>query len=487
MKKISFNGKKYLVFAVSVIILIAIAVFIICNINNSSDNKTSKKKNKKWSGETISIYKCDDAIFYTDSGDLIKLYYSLKQTDACNEVYKKIKVYNSNAKGYDLKNEFLLYEDGDIYVYNVETDVATKLNIGRYEKYKFIYGSEGNEINEIVGIMAGNLNGSSYDSSSTVFYNIKTKKEMYKGKYYNFRYIDDMYIEGQLFNSENDLLEINKEKVFTINNIEKITDEKIKNIDGKIDDDTTTTSDISRKVSLILSNGNKSTERISYSIYHMSYTIKDGNINFNGKQKILLALNSLRSEFDSVTEKEAANIDAEARKKICGDSCNFENGYLVSSAGQTGEIKSISGKVVEKKTKELFGTAIENFYFNEDDKSYSNRYYVYDSTNDKYYLNGGSGGVCGPVYLIHKDKYVKDNDKIYAYISVAHYLDCGGHDDENKIYGQNGEYLYTKDFHGNEILEVFEIQENYEKYEHYRMVFQKDSNNYYYSSIEKVN
>lgn len=461
----------------------------VVNVNNNKETgKTKKQKsnantNSKCTSYTfLNIYKCsNDYYSYYNS------YYSAYQSDSCKDVYKKIKVCSSDYKIYDIQGEYALYKDSDIYIYDMTNDNTTKLDIdSSYEKYKFIFDATNKKV---IGIMAGNLKEHGlYDHSTTFFYNLETKKEMYKGKYDKFNVIDNEYIEGVVYSDNiTYLLKIDNEETITLEDVqEQFVDEKIKTVDGKIDADTTTTGDISEKVSLILTSGTKNTKESAFDVF-WHFSMRDQKHELNQDEKIYIILNSLQANFKKITSSKAKELNYN-----CIDPCKFVNDYMYLNAGAGDYITYIDALDVSKKYEILFGEKIKNYNYDFQNVAcaVTNFSYKYDSENNVYYYTGGSGGTVAPIYLIHKDRYIKDTEKIYAYISIATWMPF-----DDKVYkgidnNDESNYLYTKNLESStsaSVLRIKEINENHDKYEHYRMVFQKDENgNYYYSSIEKV-
>ena len=150
-----------------------------------------------------------------------------------------------------------------------------------------------------------------------------------------------------------------------------------------------------------------------------------------------------------------------------------------------GLLYQASGDKVDKSSINLFGKKIESPI----QKIEGCPEYRYDSETKTYYKILGCGGTGPATILDYKYSFKQKGDETYVYVAYA-YQTLG--DNENTIiykdFSNNGK-LYSFDFTDKYKEDSsFKLDStNYKDFTSYKYTFKKDDNNYYLSSVEKVN
>lgn len=130
----------------------------------------------------------------------------------CENVVYTIKTNNSKAKIYTTIDNFVLYNDGGLKIYNHKTKEIVDINLETaYESYSFHLSEDKNKIIGVIGY--SNLDN---NQPKSVYYNLVLNKKMYENKYVVLHAYTDDFIAASdtLYPSHDHLLYTSREEEF---------------------------------------------------------------------------------------------------------------------------------------------------------------------------------------------------------------------------------------------------------------------------------
>lgn len=176
------------------------------NVDNDKDRE--KDKDKPIEEENENYYKNPMQVYSYKNGDGSEIL--CVQNEYCDPTFV---IYTNTLSAKVLStayDNYVLYSDIEIYLYNNDTGVSTKLDIDNTQEiYTLLYAADDSEIKELYGISYGTEKKQS-------FYSFENNKVLYKGKYSEFQAVDRNLISAVLnrddFEGSSYLLDARTEK-----------------------------------------------------------------------------------------------------------------------------------------------------------------------------------------------------------------------------------------------------------------------------------
>ena len=166
------------------------------------------------------------------------------------------------------------------------------------------------------------------------------------------------------------------------------------------------------------------------------------------------------------------------KMKVVGSNISLTNLNYDDEGGST-----LSEEIFKKAFYEVFGNNVEYTPLTNLKESATCPYVKYDSKNKEYKLIGGCGNVCGQYQIENIVEATKYSDKLEITTATAYFR---GGTDEFGIH----EWYYDKDFKNlisnSAEPDFIQYKDKLQKYK-YTFTLDKETGNYYYYSIEKIN
>lgn len=212
------NNKKkilFIIIGIIFILLLVICIFLLGNNNtNREENKKDKDDNPKTEEEKIEIdkekYKYQIYMYKDEYGTICTT-----KDEYCNTKIMTIPVATETAEVADYATNdeselmYILISDGTYKIYNVKKEEIEETPI-KSNTYAYLHTNRNST--ELYGFIS---EGDGENNKDNSYYNLTTKKEMYKNKYNGLSTTFGKYISGYFINEEEDekiLLNINEEK-----------------------------------------------------------------------------------------------------------------------------------------------------------------------------------------------------------------------------------------------------------------------------------
>ena len=146
---------------------------------NKEESKEEKKEEETQEDEVLN-YTLD--VYKQESG-----YFCKEKSDYCKDVAFTIKTQTNDAKILYVSEDYILYNDNQLKIYNVKSKNVKKVKLeNSYNQYTLIYDSEGN----VQGILYTSIN------KKSGYYNISTNTKMYDLKYDNLYGFNDGFLRA---------------------------------------------------------------------------------------------------------------------------------------------------------------------------------------------------------------------------------------------------------------------------------------------------
>ena len=288
--------------------------------------------------------------------------------------------------------------------------------------------------------------------------------------------------KGLLGNKENTNNPNEQEKKEdTTGNGDNNTDEEVELNDAYIK------KDISKKASIILTNGTCNDENDIFAKESGIDDVEYLNLTDTYKLNTILHYNSfVKKSYRDITYEDVEMIfkyDKDFKDFAWTDYKSAKEVFEDENAPLSFNI--FDANIIEKDYYEIFGTKVIN------QKNEGCPTYRYIKEGNFYIENWECGDIVSNIPIYYKNKYTIKENYIYVYTYIATYNSY-----TNKMYKEGYEYKLNENnylydvnipYVNNNYQFDKEVKTNYEKYAKYRLVFEKDSNGiYHYKDTEKI-